>query len=112
MRASQINDVLDSLQTGSDAPIILLGDFNAPPDASEFTSVREEFIDALGTANPTAAARSTLVTDHGHRSERIDHIFVETGRFDILSAGLAADRAVSGTWPSDHVAVVARLRVH
>lgn len=111
MRASQINDVLADVERGQDAPVILLGDFNAAADAPEFSPVREVFIDALGTADPTAAARSTLVTDHGHRSERIDHIFVETGRFEILSATLAADRAVAGVWPSDHVAVVARLRV-
>ena len=111
MRASQISDALGVVDTGTDAPVILLGDFNASASAPEFSPVRETFIDALGAANPTAAARSTLVTDHGHRSERIDHIFVETGRFDVVSAGLAADRAVSGTWPSDHVAVVARLRL-
>lgn len=111
MRASQIRDVLGAVDTGTDAPVILLGDFNAAADAPEFSPVREVFTDALSAASPTAAARSTLVTDHGHRSERIDHIFVETDRFDILSSGLAADRAVSGTWPSDHVAVVTRLRL-
>ncbi|MFT4955668.1 MAG: endonuclease/exonuclease/phosphatase family metal-dependent hydrolase [Brevundimonas sp.] len=111
MRASQISDALGAVDTGTDAPVILLGDFNAAADAAEFSPVRQAFVDALGTANPPAAARSTLVTDHGHRSERIDHIFVETDRFDILSAGLAADRAVSGIWPSDHVAVVTRLRL-
>ena len=111
MRASQISDVLGEIAGHDDAPVILLGDFNASADAPEFSPLREEFIDALGTADPAAAARSTLVTDHGHRSERIDHIFVETGRFDIGSAALAADQPVNGVWPSDHVAVVARLRV-
>lgn len=111
LRASQISDVLAAVGTGADAPVILLGDLNASAGAPEFSPVREEFVDALATANPTAAARSTLVTAHGHRSERIDHIFVETGRFDILSAKLAADQAVASVWPSDHVAVVAQVRL-
>jgi endonuclease/exonuclease/phosphatase family metal-dependent hydrolase len=111
LRASQIADVLDGVARQEDAPVILLGDFNARADAPEFGTVRSEFVDALQSADPTAAARSTLVTDHGHRSERIDHILVESGRFDVLSARLAADEAVAGVWPSDHVAVVARLRL-
>ncbi len=111
MRTSQITDVLAAIAPLDDAPAILLGDFNASADAPEFMSVRASFVDALQNADPAAAARSTLVTDHGHRSERIDHIFVQRGRFDILSARLAADQPVAGVWPSDHVAVVARLRV-
>lgn len=111
MRASQINDVLATIAAQNNAPTILLGDFNAPADAPEFAPVLSTFTDALEAADPTAAARSTLVTDHGHRSARIDHIFVQGGRFEVLSAGLAADQAVAGVWPSDHVAVVARLRV-
>lgn len=111
MRSSQIGDVLSHVTIGREAPVILLGDFNAPADAPEFAPVRERFTDALRTAAPAAAARSTLVTDHGHRPARIDHIFVENDRFEILSAGLAADRPVAGTWPSDHVAVTARLRL-
>ena len=91
--------------------MILLGDLNAPAGAPEFSGVRSAFTDALATASPAAADRSTLVTAHGHRSERIDHIFVESGRFDILSADIAADQARNGVWPSDHFAVVARLRV-
>ena len=111
LRASQIADVLRRAGGGEDAPVILLGDFNASSGASEFSVVREGFTDVLETANPAAAARSTLVTAHGHRAERIDHVFVERGRFDIVSARLAADQAVGGVWPSDHVAVVARLRL-
>ena len=111
MRASQINDVLDDIELGAYAPVILLGDFNASAEAPEFAPVRRRFTDALRAVNPAAAARSTLVTAHGHRSERIDHVFVETGRFDVLSADLAADEPIAGVWPSDHVAVVARLRL-
>ncbi|MFN3816124.1 endonuclease/exonuclease/phosphatase family protein [Brevundimonas sp.] len=111
MRASQINDVLAVIGAEDDAPTILLGDFNASAEVPEFMTVRNGYIDALQSADPVAAARSTLVTAHGHRSERIDHIFVQRGRFDILYAALAADQPVVGVWPSDHVAVVARLRV-
>ena len=111
LRASQVSDALGAVDTGADAPVILLGDFNASADAPEFAPVLARFTGALATADPAAAVRSTLVTDHGHRSARIDHIFVEKDRFEILSASLAADQPVAGVWPSDHVAVVARLRV-
>ncbi|MFN4296273.1 MAG: endonuclease/exonuclease/phosphatase family protein [Brevundimonas sp.] len=110
LRASQIDDALAVIGPGQ-GPVILLGDFNAPAEAPEFEEVREIFADALQGADPAAAARSTLVTAHGHRSARIDHIFVQADRFQVLSARLAADQPVAGVWPSDHVAVVARLRL-
>lgn len=111
MRASQMSDVLGAVDTGVVAPVILLGDLNASASAPEFSGIRAAFTDALAAANPEAADRTTLVTAHGHRSERIDHVFVETGRFDILDADIAADRVRDGVWPSDHFAVVARLRL-
>ena len=43
---------------------------------------------------------------------RIDHVFAERGRFDLLEARVVFDATgADGTWPSDHFGLYVRLRL-
>lgn len=114
MRERQLADVLAHVAAqGNDAPVILVGDFNAPVEAPELAALWPRFVDAFGAVNPGARDVTTL-NPHwfGEDRRRIDHVLVERGRFEILESRLVLDAPdAQGTWPSDHFGVLARLRV-
>jgi endonuclease/exonuclease/phosphatase family metal-dependent hydrolase len=114
-----------------DLPVVLLGDFNAGPDAASLrfltgrqslagTSVRYE--DAWEAVHPDEAGhtftpRNPLVRAGEmplERGRRIDHIVVRSGPhgplLDVADCRLAFDQPVDGVWASDHFGVLAELR--
>jgi endonuclease/exonuclease/phosphatase family metal-dependent hydrolase len=113
-----------------DRPVVLLGDFDAGPDAASMRfwtgrqslggmSVRYE--DAWEVLHPdepghTFSPRNPLVLAGEmklERGRRIDHILVRGGvhgpTLDIADCRLAFDQPVDGIWPSDHFGVIADL---
>jgi beta-glucosidase len=60
------------------------------------------------------ADRITTLNPHYFDTDmqrRIDHVFAERGRFEVLEARRVIDQPdESGTWPSDHFGVFAELR--
>lgn len=114
MRERQLADVLAHIDAqGDGAPVILLGDFNAPVGAPELAALWPRFVDAFGALNPEADDVTTL-NPHwfGDDRRRIDHVLVERDRFEILQSRLVLDAPdAEGNWPSDHFGVLARLRV-
>lgn len=116
----------DELVAGlpADGPLVLVGDFNSSPDR---VGLPDGLVDAwlVGAAHPdrdgvtldgadgaTCGQTADLSNEQSTLRDRIDYVWVrglsvrETHR-----AGLAdRDRTERGTWPSDHVAVVAELR--
>lgn len=123
----RLREALGSLDPVS--PVLLLGDFNASPEAEEIDSLRIDFIDCTPASqrreptwdpagNPNIGystksdAGNSLLEDlsrwYDEIPRRIDHIFLD-GAFslsDIRSTGLFADHAVSGLFPSDHYGIV------
>ncbi len=113
IRARQVRHLLSVIaKREGDAPSLLMGDFNAPVTARELEPLFERYIDVYGEFNEEAAGITTLNPHYFEpaRQGRIDHIFAERGRFEILDARRVLDRPdESGTWPSDHFGVYTRL---
>lgn len=112
-------------------PPVLLGDFNADPDADEMRFLRGltpmggtsvHFADAwAATTGSAPGAGPGWTYDRANPyalrsrepSRRIDYVYVRgPGRHlcgEPLSARVALDQPVDGVWPSDHYAVVADI---
>lgn len=113
-----------------DLPVVLLGDFDAGPEAASirFLTGRQSlagigvrYEDAWEAAHPgepghTFSPRNPLVTAGEmalERGRRIDHVLVRSGRhgppLDVADCRLVLDEPVGGVWASDHFGVVADL---
>ena len=111
-----------------DLPTIMVGDFNATPDADSIrfltgrkslrgksTYWRDAFARVRRTHDGyTWSARNPLVAAHVERDRRIDFVFIgplgEDGRGSILDARVALDvPGPDGTYGSDHFAVYAEI---
>lgn len=107
-------------------PPVLLGDFNAVPDADEIRFLRGRtvldgrgvyFADCWATtrdgAGYTYDRRNPYALRSHEPSSRIDYIFVRGPdahlRGEPIATRLALDQPVDGVWPSDHFAVVADI---
>lgn len=117
MRRQQAEGVLAAVDATRDPalPVLLLGDFNASVDDAGLSPLRTRFADAYGVRHGAGAgppAHATLNPAYFAATARIDHVFVERGRFDVIDAGIVFDTpAPDGTWASDHFGVFAALRV-
>lgn len=114
IRATQLGDLLDFVdETRGASPVLLAGDFNAPPDAAELRLLGGTFADAYAETHPeqVGVLVTTLNTALGHTPRRIDYLFYERALAlrpldtRILFAAPTAD----GTWASDHFGVVGRF---
>jgi endonuclease/exonuclease/phosphatase family metal-dependent hydrolase len=123
--------VEDLVAERADLPVVLMGDFNAGPEAASLQfltgrrslgglSVRYE--DAWEAAHPhdpghTFSPRNSLVRAGQmplERGRRIDHVLVRSGAhgplLDTVGCQLVLDDPVDGVWASDHFGVLAELR--
>jgi len=108
-------------------PPIVVGDFNAEPDADEMRFMRGltglggpcvYFADAFGVAGDgtpgvTFAKRNDFAGPLREPDRRIDYIFVrgpdDAQRGEPLDARVCFDQPHEGTFPSDHFGVVATI---
>lgn len=115
IRSRQLQDVLAHIDdTGDGAPHILLGDFNAPVTSAALQPLLVDYIDSYGSRHPEpdASVHTTMNPEFFDRAARIDHIFAERGRFEVLDADIVLDRpGAGGHWPSDHFGLHAVLRL-
>jgi endonuclease/exonuclease/phosphatase family metal-dependent hydrolase len=123
--------VEDLVAGREELPVVLLGDFNAAPDAASIRfltgkqslageSVRYE--DAWVAAHPgdaghTFTPRNPLVRSGQmplERGRRIDYILIRSGphgaQLDVAGCHLAGTEPIDGVWASDHFGVLAELR--
>ncbi|MGY1642418.1 endonuclease/exonuclease/phosphatase family protein [Geodermatophilus sp. SYSU D00703] len=111
-RAAQAK-TLAGLHTDPQEPAVLVGDFNAEPDAPELAVLRERFADAweLARDRDDRAGWKFWQHDEGHthpaRSphKRIDHVWVTPG------IAVAAARVLDGAGASDHLPLVVDLEM-
>jgi endonuclease/exonuclease/phosphatase family metal-dependent hydrolase len=98
----------DSMETG-----VVVGDFNARPDAGELAPLRERFTDAweLAREREDRAGWRFWQREEGHTHparaphRRIDQVWVSEG------VAVAAARVVDGGGASDHLPLVVDLEV-
>jgi endonuclease/exonuclease/phosphatase family metal-dependent hydrolase len=132
VREAQVRDIaarIESLAPADVFPAILVGDFNAEPDADEIRflrgltslggSRRVYFQDAFahagdGSTGCTFARRNPFAAALGEPDRRIDYVFVrgrdERLRGESLEARVCFDEPVDTSFASDHFGVVATLR--
>jgi endonuclease/exonuclease/phosphatase family metal-dependent hydrolase len=114
----QLGEILAG-PAGVGGPLILLGDFNSPPDSLAWKKLKElAYRDAWACAGPGEGLSSSQDPDLRNAQsklyERIDWIMCR-GAIEVRSARLVgadpADRTPNGMWPSDHAGVFAELKV-
>ncbi|WP_372013363.1 endonuclease/exonuclease/phosphatase family protein [Pseudoxanthomonas sp. 10H] len=114
-RAQQLADLLAYVEATADgAPSVIVGDFNADAGAPELAALLPGWRDAWAALHPDtpADAASTLNPAYFTVPARIDHVFLERGRLQPLSAELlftAPD--ADGVWASDHRGLLVRFSV-
>jgi len=110
-------------------PAILVGDFNADPEADEIRYLKGlttlgrprcvYFADAFavagdGSRGATFSKQNPFAASLCEPDRRIDYVFVQRFNDDVRGQPIAArvcfDRAVDGVFPSDHFGVMATLR--
>lgn len=116
IRRQQLQDLLAHVDaTGNGMPRIVLGDFNATMASAELLPLRPGYVDSYGLRHADAdvqPANTTLNPAFFAEGRRIDHVFVQRGRFDVLDARIVFDRkGANGAWPSDHFGLYARLQL-
>jgi endonuclease/exonuclease/phosphatase family metal-dependent hydrolase len=116
--------VMELVPVGQGMPPILMGDFNAPPDADEIRFLKGlhvldgksiYFTDAWTYAGPagpgwTFDRANAYTLSNREESRRIDYIFVrgpdKGGRGEPRNAALAFTEPEGDVWPSDHYGLV------
>ncbi len=93
-------------------PVVVVGDFNATPDA---VGMPGEYVDAWAVAgrggDGLTCGQIADLSGESALNVRIDYVWVRDGR--VLGCWVVGarpgDRTPSGLWPSDHAGVVAEL---
>jgi endonuclease/exonuclease/phosphatase family metal-dependent hydrolase len=136
VREAQVRDIaarVEAVMHGvspTEPPAILVGDFNAEPDADEVRylrgltslggSKRVYYQDAFalagdGSAGATFSRKNPFAAPLHEPDRRIDYIFVhgrdESGRGEVVEARVCFDTPLGGTFASDHFGVVATMRL-
>jgi endonuclease/exonuclease/phosphatase family metal-dependent hydrolase len=89
-------------------PVVLVGDFNARPDAPELSPILARLPDAwpIGGAGSGFTYPAAPGTD---ANRRIDFIFVSRGNVEVVSASVSVDDETR--MAADHLPVTAQLRI-
>ena len=115
LRNEQGKDILDWLATVRQGrPLVLTGDFNADPSEPVIRTVREKLASAYPEDTPYTTWK---VRETGEQRSTLDYIFhseeVEVqATLDMPSEEqIGAERLPSDAFPSDHLSLVADLRI-
>ncbi len=124
-----IADRVSELAPRGAPPAVLVGDFNADPEADEIRYLRgfttlgrprcvyfaDAFADAGdGSRGATFSRANPFAATLREPDRRIDYVFVQRFNDDVrgepIEARVCFNRPVDGTFPSDHFGVIATLR--
>lgn len=116
IRRQQIDALVATLQRTRNADaLLILGDFNTPPDTPELAPLRALGLhDAYDALHPDADARDpahSTLNPAFHPPLRIDHVFFDPTTLTATQARRLFDMpAADGAWASDHFGIHATLR--
>ena len=96
--------------SGGEAPTILCGDFNLPPDSDPIGLIRGQLKDAFEVSQ--LPPYGSIGTFHGFSYDRspgrrIDYVFVDS-TVQVLRYAALSDQW-DGSYPSDHLPVLVEL---
>lgn len=93
------------------APVVVMGDFNAGERNPAVVAMRAVLRDSFRVAHPDEGEVGTFTgfTLGNTRGEKIDHVFVGPD-IDVLDAAILRS-SVAGRYPSDHFPVTATIRM-
>jgi len=132
VRVQQVRELvafMDAMTDEGELPAVLAGDFNAEPDSDEMRYLRGltgfggecvYFCDCWaaagdGSAGATFVRRNPYASDGHEPDRRIDYVFVRgpNERYEgvPLRCSLAFDAPDGGVWASDHLGVLATIRM-
>ncbi|MDX1619310.1 MAG: endonuclease/exonuclease/phosphatase family protein, partial [Balneolaceae bacterium] len=102
---------------GESVPVIVTGDFNAAPDSDPYSVLTAELRDAMKVSlHPHYGPEATFLAEggpfnvgSGKEGRRIDYIFVNE-RVEVKHHGIIGTFR-EGRFPSDHLPVVAEVRL-
>lgn len=130
VRVLQVKAIADAIEARVGAgsfPPVVVGDFNADPDADEIRFLKGltglggpcvYFADAFGVAGDgspgtTYSKRNTFAEPLREPERRIDYVFVrgpdDVQRGEPRDARVCFDEPIGGVYPSDHFGVVATI---
>ena len=112
-RDAQRDELLDA-NARTEGPVVVVGDFNAAPDAVGMPAPWTDAWDAGTGPGFTCGQRADLSNSDSRLSERIDYVWVRGA--EVHGCRVVGDRpedrsVPQGLWPSDHACVVADLEV-
>jgi endonuclease/exonuclease/phosphatase family metal-dependent hydrolase len=130
VRQSQVSSIAEHVKARAPIagfPPIVVGDFNAAPEADEIRFMKglcslggksvyfADTFDIAGRGDGTTFSRhNPFASDLREPNRRIDYIFVRgpdaRGRGEPLDAHVCFDRPTDGIYPSDHFGVSATIR--
>jgi endonuclease/exonuclease/phosphatase family metal-dependent hydrolase len=114
IRAEQVAHLLRFIDaTRKGGPLLLGGDFNAPPDADELRPLRARLVDAYAAVHPekVGVLVTTLNPAMGHEPRRIDYLYTAPDGPVPVASEVFLDRPTEhAIWGSDHFGVWARWR--
>jgi endonuclease/exonuclease/phosphatase family metal-dependent hydrolase len=103
-------------ELAGELPVIITGDFNFRPESEEYKIITEnsrgDFADAMVVSRYEHHGSYVTFNDFGRSivdGNRIDYIFVRNG-VGVVQHGILAD-TFEGRFPSDHMPVVADVRI-
>ncbi|MCY4355531.1 MAG: endonuclease/exonuclease/phosphatase family protein [Truepera sp.] len=136
MQSLQASELVEILEAEGELPIILVGDFNSPPESGQTSPyhilVAAGFVDAWtqrsyafnNRLGPTCCQSEGLTNGESLLDERIDQVWVRlpgggsrsdsSGQIGYTRVSLLGDSPedmLQGLWPSDHAGVLAELRI-
>ncbi|MDE0528694.1 MAG: endonuclease/exonuclease/phosphatase family protein [Truepera sp.] len=130
VQSLQASELVELLGAEGGLPIVLVGDFNSPPESGQTSPyhilVAAGFVDAWtqrsyafnNRLGPTCCQSEGLTNGESLLAERIDQVWVrlpgggsQIGYTRVSLLGDSPEDMLQGLWPSDHAGVLAELRI-
>ena len=110
-RTTQINEALAWIRNFPE-PRIVMGDFNTPPNTSDYWLMATPYQDAWVAARTAGTATSFTGTEFTHGNSRFDYVFSSRVSALTLRSVTIPDTRINGVYPSDHHPVIAVFDVY